>query len=833
MYKKNSLTIESLRIAEDRMNSITAMETQRLMSRIFFSLNWQDIPEYFEDHIAEWMEQFALYLSYKNPLLVEQHEESEPGSIEKLQAAIIENLNLYATKYEEEFTPYLGQFTQLIWQLLIDMGPQTKYDLLATSSIKFLTSVSSKQCNIGLFTDQTLRDIIQHIVLRNLSSTVADEELFEENPQDYIRKDMEGSDSDTRRRSATELVRGLMKFFPVQVSKYCNEMVEGLLASYAQSGKKDWKAKDTALHLFLACAVMSQSVAVGAGDLNPNCNIPDTFNLHVLSEVQDADVAARPMTKAAALKMVCIFRSHLPAPFLLSLLPHVARHLSAPSSVVQTYAALCCEKFLSIKDRDAATAVQSYRIQKSDIASSIQPLFYGLFHVLEGEDGESNDYVMKAVMRCLMTVTAAEAGPPDSGLVALVLPKLTASLQKVCRNPINPHFNHYLFECYALAIKSVCLNETAAPETVINYCIQFEAALFPPFQLILAQDIAEFVPYVFQILALLLFARPLGTGLSDGYRALFPPLLSPMLWERKGNVPALIDLLRAYIRSGISEIAQGNQLPAVLGIFQKLLASKSTESHAFSLLNTIFVFSNIAFLSAFTPTIFNLLLIRLQEHNKDTSSKSHRYCKQFIHSMCLFSALFGGTVLFETLDKLTPGLPAMLVSQVWGQNRQLCAAVESVEEQQHVIYGATRLLCESPLSGNAEVWGSLLKSVVLVVDSLQVVSSLPSRGAETEEALWVDEEAAAKDFDTTYSKLSCAGVPDYHSGAASLVPMTLPKDAGWVPLASPACRFFLSSLVSQSQQQPGQLRAVVQSALDGTEQGLLQRWLQQALLALH
>ena len=31
-----------------------AMETHRLMSRIYFSLNWQDIPEYFEDNIDEY-----------------------------------------------------------------------------------------------------------------------------------------------------------------------------------------------------------------------------------------------------------------------------------------------------------------------------------------------------------------------------------------------------------------------------------------------------------------------------------------------------------------------------------------------------------------------------------------------------------------------------------------------------------------------------------------------------------------------------------------------------------------------------------------------------------
>ena len=32
------------------------MSALRTIARIFFSLNWQDLPEYFEDHMAEWME---------------------------------------------------------------------------------------------------------------------------------------------------------------------------------------------------------------------------------------------------------------------------------------------------------------------------------------------------------------------------------------------------------------------------------------------------------------------------------------------------------------------------------------------------------------------------------------------------------------------------------------------------------------------------------------------------------------------------------------------------------------------------------------------------------
>jgi len=43
------------------------------------------------------------------------------------------------------------------------------------------------------------------------------EEMFEMNWLEYVRRDTEGSDNDTRRRAACELVRGLTDKFPAEV----------------------------------------------------------------------------------------------------------------------------------------------------------------------------------------------------------------------------------------------------------------------------------------------------------------------------------------------------------------------------------------------------------------------------------------------------------------------------------------------------------------------------------------------------------------------------------------------------------------------------------------
>ena len=310
----------------------------------------------------------------------------------------------------------------------------------------------------------------------------------------------------------------------------------------------------------------------------------EIFNSHVLPEINDIDVNARPIVKADAIKMICIFRSHLHTPFLLNLLPHIIRYLHSSYAVIQTYACLCIEKFLTVKDRDVNGTV-TQRIRKEHLNPHLVPLFSGLFKVFENEDLSENDYAMKAIMRVL-SVLGSDIGP----VTPLILQHLTASLLKICKNPVNPHFNHYLFECLAVLIRSCC----SSPETSNTACSQFESLLFPPFQSVLAQDIAELTPYVFQILAQLLSVRPgKQSGLSPSYKALFPPLLSPVLWERKGNVPALTDLFRAYIVKGMADIVSGNHLSGVLGVFQKLLASKVrtyTFIHFINIVLTFFFF---------------------------------------------------------------------------------------------------------------------------------------------------------------------------------------------------------------------------------------------------
>lgn len=79
-----------------------------------------------------------------------------------------------------------------------------------------------------------------------------------------------------------------------------------------------------------------------------------------------------------------------------------------------------------------------------------------------------------------VVITARQAMTPIYGIV---LEHLTKIMGEISKNPSNPKFNHYTFESMSALVRFVTAGTPATlPE--------FENTLFPPFQYILAQDVA-------------------------------------------------------------------------------------------------------------------------------------------------------------------------------------------------------------------------------------------------------------------------------------------------------------------------------------------------------
>lgn len=71
--------LDNAALANNPGELTSRLSALRSINRIFYSLNYQDLPEYFEDNMGAWMAGFAKLLEYKNPVLVDEDEEMQPG----------------------------------------------------------------------------------------------------------------------------------------------------------------------------------------------------------------------------------------------------------------------------------------------------------------------------------------------------------------------------------------------------------------------------------------------------------------------------------------------------------------------------------------------------------------------------------------------------------------------------------------------------------------------------------------------------------------------------------------------------------------------------------
>ena len=189
------------------------LTTLDLIIKLVYDLSTHDMPPQFEENLSAIAGLLFKYVTYENTLL-NTDSDDEVGPLQEITADVFRVLILYTKKYEEEFRTHLGQFVNSSWNMLTAIGPETKYDLVVSRALEFLTTVASIRAHAEAFDNpDVLGQVTEKVVIPNLSLRESDIELFEDEPIEFIRRDLEGSDEDTRRRAATNFLRKLMEQF--------------------------------------------------------------------------------------------------------------------------------------------------------------------------------------------------------------------------------------------------------------------------------------------------------------------------------------------------------------------------------------------------------------------------------------------------------------------------------------------------------------------------------------------------------------------------------------------------------------------------------------------
>jgi hypothetical protein len=88
-----------------------------------------------------------------------------------------------------------------------------------------------------------------------------DKEIFEDNPQDYIMIELEGSDSESRRRCSRDLLKVMCREFEARTTAICSEHITRLIGEFNADPTK-WVSKDTAVSLDAIWGFLNESLSL-------------------------------------------------------------------------------------------------------------------------------------------------------------------------------------------------------------------------------------------------------------------------------------------------------------------------------------------------------------------------------------------------------------------------------------------------------------------------------------------------------------------------------------------------------------------------------------------
>ncbi|CDF89744.1 ZYBA0S05-00716g1_1 [Zygosaccharomyces bailii CLIB 213] len=610
-------------------------EVLLLLVKLYYDFNCQDIPEFFEDNIQVGMGILHKYLAYDNPLLDDSDDSENANVLIKVKSSIQELVQLYTTRYEDVFGSLINDFIQITWSLLTSVSPEPKYDILVSKSLSFLTAVARIPKYFEFFNNESaMNNVAEQIILPNVTLRESDIELFEDDPIEYVRRDLEGSDTDTRRRACTDFMKELKEKNEQLITNIFSNHVQKFFELYQSNPVENWRYKDLIVYLFTALAINGNVTSSGVSSTNILLDVVDFFTKQIAPDLTNP--VPHIILRVDAIKYIYTFRNQLNKPQLIEILPILAQFLERDEYVVYTYAAITIERILTI--RESITS-PNFIFSKVDLSNSAEPLLTNLLKLIlkQGTSPEKlaeNEFLMRAVFRVLQT-----AEDTIQNLSPQILQELLGIVTIISKNPSNPRFTHYTFESIGAIL-------AYSPLEFLPHIVE---AMMPVFLNILSEDIQEFIPYVFQLIA---FSVEKGKTVPNSIKQLAQPILSPPLWEMKGNVPAVTRVLKSLIKADQSLFPE---LVPVLGVFQRLIASKAYDIYGFEILEVIMLYISMDRLKPFLKQIAILLLQRLQ------NSKTERYVKQLVVFLAIISIKLGPDFVVDFIDGVQTGV----FSQIW------------------------------------------------------------------------------------------------------------------------------------------------------------------------
>lgn len=703
------------------------LEAVTHITKVLTYIHAVDLPECCEDNANIYLGGLMELLRFSNPV-VQQMDHSE--IVLKLKVAICKLMRYYAERYQEVFHPFVFACIEEVVTICKGLSDQGEDDRLCSAILDFLTAAAATHWGphgslMSPFVNaEFVADMIRTIVLPNIGFRECDLYLIDDSPVEFVQRELDTGSGYSRRFSAINLLKKLVATYGEMVQKILNQFASNV------SSSNDYKLKELYLQLIICSNFKS----------NAGFNVPGYFSDHVKGDLVRESQALQNkqenvLIAMALLKFVFTFKKQISDQELASMVGPIVAFLGHQNHAVRYLAAETLSRILPL-----------VRERKSQVK---QVLLQGLECLLKSMRAEEpSEFYVRCVMRIFLFL---RQDVRESGFMMLDI--IVQLIKSASDNPVNPVFNHYLFECLSILLR---IHLEAGSMQAVSH---IEDTLIPTIAIIIQQELHPFVPYSLQILYVLLRATKRS---SDTYVQLFNHLTCIDSWRAStANAQGAAKLLVCYFeRYTMFEKEVSAKIESVLSIFHFCLTHRKLSLVALELFNGIVRYLPVSFYGKFLSSIVTVFLTFI--HNMKTSD----IIPKVVTSMSLLALTLHmqqhAVGLVATMESIQAGITKNFLQVVFVPNARKVLALEA----KRVLVLGTAVLMTSPVvQGSVETFSMLADFLVDLIQGQSLRIAPPSMDNDDFDKLMQD-----MDFDVTYVKLRSVDSGDSRSGSRLLDP---------------------------------------------------------------
>ena len=177
---------------KDRETTLLYLNLIKHIVNIFYSLNAQDFPEFFEDNLSSWMGILKGALDFT----LNMGNVATNSLFLKVKKSAMKALNLYCTNYYEDFSQYHNEYFASVWSLVQIIKHEQEYEKLIKELLDFYKVLFQYQRCTG-FDSNLIQHLINNLIIPEMRLGGKELDDYEENAINFLKIELEESDMDS------------------------------------------------------------------------------------------------------------------------------------------------------------------------------------------------------------------------------------------------------------------------------------------------------------------------------------------------------------------------------------------------------------------------------------------------------------------------------------------------------------------------------------------------------------------------------------------------------------------------------------------------------------